>query len=203
MSTCSQHRGPASFVRRGALLLVLATLGVAAFALAPSTPSPPVVLLLEREVGGPCHAFCAGPGEAWTAAHCVDGQTELAVRSADGSTHRVRDVEAPALTGAGDVTRRARDDRARLLLGADSPCDGAPRFGVARRGDEVVLRLARTSREGRLGRGGSGTLSASVHACGGDSGAPLLDRQGRVLGLAVGRNGHGCDDGASFFVALP
>lgn len=166
-----------------------------------------VVLRLERGgESGPCHAFCAGEGVAWTAAHCVDGATTLRVVDENGRWSDVDRVVSPKRDGssAGDVTHRVREDRAELSLRDASVCTTSPRRASIRRGEVVALRLFHASpRLGRAGRVGSGLLATSPLVCAGDSGAPLVDREGRLVGLAVGRSGFGCDDGASFFLALP
>ena len=167
-----------------------------------------VVLRLERGgESGACHAFCAGEGVAWTAAHCVDGVTTLRVVDPSGRASAVDHAASPAAhdgSSAGDVTRRARDDHAELVLGDTTVCTARPNRASVRRGDSVaLLRFGAAPRLGRAGRVGSGLLATSPLVCAGDSGAPLVDREGTLVGLAVGRSGLGCDEGASFFLALP
>jgi S1-C subfamily serine protease len=165
-----------------------------------------VVLRLERSDGSACHAVCADAGVAWTAAHCVDGAGPLRVIDAEGRVVDVERVERPRrdASSAGDVTHRAREDRAELRLRDSASCVAPPRQASIRRGEPVELRLFRSpSRTGRAGRSGSGVLATTPLVCAGDSGAPLVDRAGALIGLAVGRSGVGCDEGASFFVTTP
>lgn len=168
-------------------------------------PAAPVALRLERP-GGACHAFCAGPGAAWTAAHCVDGVASLTLRDEDGRVHAVAEVVEDAVgnASAGDVTRRARDDRARLRLRGDGPCQAEVAFARASRGEVVrLVRYRAPAREGSVRRRGSGLLVTTPLVCAGDSGAPLVNERGEVVGLAVGRVDEGCETGPSFFAELP
>jgi len=223
-SASARLRGAFARVALGALVVSVVVLGVAAGAHVPASRTSPsratarraapesnvsrdvVVLRLERSDGSACHAVCADVGVAWTAAHCVDGAGPLRVRDAEGRVVDVERVEQPRrdASSAGDVTHRAREDRASLHLRDSASCVARPRQATIRRGEPVELRLFHASaRTGRAGRSGSGVLATTPLVCAGDSGAPLVDRTGALIGLAVGRSGGGCDEGASFFVTTP
>jgi hypothetical protein len=155
-------------------------------------------LLLEREDGSTCHAVCLGEGQAVTAAHCIDGGA-LHVVSEDGTRAPARARGARPRGGGG-----LRNDLARLEVG--SICGRAPRASAAELGTAVrlVRRVERDApSDGFVRDRGSGLVITTPLVCAGDSGAPLVDAAGRLVGVAVARTFDGCAAGGSVFVEVP
>jgi hypothetical protein len=182
-----------------ALLLLLVVLPTAASAdEAPSLADlferiePSVVRVKQHEGGGT--GFLLGSGDrVATAFHVVDRAREILVETRDG-------VEIPATLTAWD---RKRDV---ALLTLETPIEGATPLRLAdappRVGDPVWTvgqplvegpgpkgslegLLAWSLSEGLVSSVGEQQIQTTVVLQGGNSGGPLLDMQGRVLGVAI------------------
>ena len=133
-------------------------------------------------------AWIAAPGFAVTNNHVVAGRTDISLVHPDGSY-------APATVAAvdedNDLALLAVEDRCTLPpalpLAASAPGLGAPVFTVgfpepALMGASAKLSTGRVT--GGSGAGGDGrTLQISVPVTHGNSGGPLVDLHGRVVGV--------------------
>lgn len=171
----------------------------------PIEPKAPVVaLLLSRDDGTSCHAVCVGRGVALTAAHCLDGSRQEVVR--EGGARAIVRGHRVGRGGLGHARGRGaglRDDLAALDVG--EICDRAPTAASVGVGATVHLqrRVERDApKEAVVRARGSGLVITTPVVCAGDSGAPLVDARGRLVGVAVARTFEGCATGGSVFVDL-
>ena len=129
-----------------------------------------------------------GPGEVLTASHVVAGEASTTVLAADGERAGGTDisklgaVDAASLHTTSDgpwVERRAgRPGRGETVVVAGSPGGG-----------DVVVRSATVSGElpGRAPGDPPTSLLLDVEAQPGDSGGPVLDLEGRLVGIVYAR----------------
>jgi S1-C subfamily serine protease len=143
-----------------------------------------VVQVLVQACGreGAGSGFVVGPGRVLTNAHVVRGADAVVVRSRDGTQRPARVVlfdpaaDAAVLDVAG-LGARALRPAVPAGRGTDAWVAGHPLGGPLRVVTATVLRMA----AGREGDRQTYVLRTVVRP--GNSGGPLLDRDGRVLGL--------------------
>ena len=141
-----------------------------------------------------------GPGEVLTAAHVVAGESVAAVVDDDGTAGRGADitklgaVDAATLhtTSSGRWVHR-REGRARI--GETVVVAGSPGGG------EVLVRTANVVGEvsGRVPGDPLTSLLLDVEAQPGDSGGPVLDLDGRLIGIVYARSNA---DGRALVIPL-
>jgi S1-C subfamily serine protease len=176
---------------------------------APNAPAPTVVRVIAGD--GPAREVATG----WVAG---DGRVMTVAHPLDGAAGRVRVVvPGGAARAAIVVARSARLDVAVLAVaGLRAPTLLA---SAGRAGQPAALWVLREGRPQRLPATVRRAITARVHAqpgdapqvrpglelaapiAGGDSGAPLLDAQGRLLGVAFARADR--DEGLAYAVAAP
>jgi S1-C subfamily serine protease len=135
-----------------------------------------------RSLNGVGTAFAVGEGELLTAAHVVTGQrsVQLTVGTAVGSATVVK-----VSTRLDVAILRTRMSIAPLSLSKTSPDLGASVFAVgAALGD---LSITRGVISGHRSADGFRHLQTDAAINEGNSGGPLLDTSGRVLGLVVSK----------------
>lgn len=156
-----------------------------------AAPRPPTLLALTAGAAGPgrevATAFVSGDGRAVTVAHAVAGQRPVVVAGRragvlrtdarfDLAVLRVPDVRAPAVR-----TARARaGQRVRVSVLRD----GEPRLLPATVRRTITARIGRHTRP---------ALELDATVLRGDSGAPVLDEQGRVVGVVFAQSATGPD----------
>jgi S1-C subfamily serine protease len=168
-----------------AVLVVSAVIGPAAAA--PRTVRQLVEEATVRLASGCSGAVAERPDLIVTALHCVEGRTSVGVRFAGGEerTARVAATDAAA-------------DQAVLVLAEPAP---APPLRIARRRqipgtvlyyfghpDRVAFQTARLDRIDRCPSlpALANALFTSIHGKPGDSGAPLVNAGGAIVGLVHG-----------------
>ncbi|MDA0138801.1 S1 family peptidase [Solirubrobacter deserti] len=160
--------------------------GLAVVALVPGwrdSPSPPEPLRVTVSGGAIATAVPAGPGRVLTVAHVLDGARTVHVgarparvlridRRLDLAELAVPGLVAPSLRlgGHGGATVRVLRDGRAVTLSTRVRRRATASIGDVR--DRPVLELATAVRPG-------------------DSGAPVLDRHGRLLGLVFARGSRG------------
>jgi hypothetical protein len=145
----------------------------------------PGALAVTIEGAPHCTAVAIGPCEVLTAGHCV--REDLAV---DGVPVLAAD-RAPAADLA--LLQLARPlPVARLEVPAAPPTRGAL----------VEVRRLSTAASAVVLERDAGQLYTTPATCAGDSGAPLFDEAGRLVGLASSRARAACGQGPSVFVEL-
>ena len=154
---------------------------------------PAVVSISRRSRRGPSGA---GSGVAFTAdgyvltnAHVADGAHELELAFTDGTTSPARVVGVDAATdlavlrAAGPIPRAARfGSSAGLRVGQLVVAIGNPLGFSSTVSAGVVSALGRTMRA-RDGRAMEGLIQSDVALNPGNSGGPLVDSRGRVVGI--------------------
>jgi len=158
--------------------------------LAGAAPVPPQVLAVSvaRPAGPPDVAtgFAAGPGRVVTVAHVLEREGRVIVRTADGAVRtaavlrvdRRTDLAVLAVPGLrSGPLRLAEGGRAARVL-----VPGAGRAAVVRR--EIVARVHAAGAP--VAERPALELAADVAV--GDSGAPVVARDGRVLGVVFARS---------------
>jgi S1-C subfamily serine protease len=180
-------------VALGACAAVAVVLGLALALPGHDKPGdPPVVRVeLENPIGAAevATGFGVGPGRVITVAHVLEPGRRLVVRSRDGHTHRARVLRVDrrddlALIAVPGLTARALGDAA---------ADG-DRLLVRRAGHTTALgavlsrRIRATVRGPNWGPYVRPALELRAGVDLGDSGAPLVDRSGRVAGVLFARS---------------
>lgn len=172
-----------------------------------STRAPRVVRVIVHPGTGPAvlaTGFETAPGQVVTVAHALEGRTELAVRRGGGAGRRARVLwidrrnDLALLAVAGGAARSASDRSptgARpLATGADAAEDGARvlvrRAGRIRALPALVRRriMARVRSPAESTSYRRPALELAVDVTVGDSGAPLIDPEGRVVGVLFARS---------------
>jgi S1-C subfamily serine protease len=151
-----------------------------------------VVQVLVRGCGraGAGSGFVVGPGRVLTNAHVVRGADAVVVRSRDGTRRPARVVlydpaaDAAVLDVAG-LEARALPTAGPAGRGTDAWVAGHPSGGPLRVVKATVLRTL----DGRRADQQTYVLRTVVRP--GNSGGPLFDRRGRVLGLVFARAADG------------
>lgn len=135
--------------------------------------------------GGHGTGFLAAPGVLLTNSHVVQGAERLRIRWHDGGeetarvlgTDRRRDVGVLAVDGGHRTPLAARTDR--LAVGDEVLAIGTPlRTGLRGTVTRGIVSAART-------HDGLTFLQSDAAISPGNSGGPLVDREGRVVGVAV------------------
>jgi S1-C subfamily serine protease len=148
-----------------------------------------VTVLVERPGGVPERAtgFVAGDGRVVTVAHVLDGGGAVSVRGEGGAAERARVVRVDRAADLALLAARAEapgvraDDDVRLVSARGGEVR-ARAVDVRRR---IVARVRDSAGE-RIYSRPSLELAADVTS--GDSGAPILDGDGRVLGVVFARS---------------
>jgi hypothetical protein len=165
------------------------------------------VLVVRDAVSDVCHAVLVGPQTAITAAHCVHGtsRSRISLLAMNG-----RQLEAVRVDlGGGRRLPHPAEDVTSLQLVAPTEL---PVFEFAG-GDAAPVTLLRVVSDRRNGRRveetsldhhvRDGLLTFAWPAvCAGDSGAPALDEERRLVALVVGVTATGCGSGLTVLASV-
>jgi S1-C subfamily serine protease len=151
----------------------------------PLGPALDAVATVWSSDGGHGTGFLAAPGVLLTNSHVLQGAERLRIRWNDGGeeiarvlgTDRRRDVGVLAVDGGGRPPLAVRPDR--LAVGDEVLAIGTPlQTGLRGTVTRGIVSAART-------RDGLTFLQSDAAISPGNSGGPLVDREGRVVGVAV------------------
>jgi S1-C subfamily serine protease len=184
---------PSRRLLAGLAAAAIAIAAAAAGVVAGSGPDPPqVVAISVRPAAGPAEeatGVVLGPGRVLTVAHVLAGAGRVAVRGPDGALRR-----ASVLRSDPDLDLAVLEVRG---IGGSPPsvADAATsaRILVARGGEVRPLRATIRRRiTARLvdqaGRPRRPSLELAAQVRSGDSGAPVVSRDGRIVGIVYARS---------------
>lgn len=148
---------------------------------------PPAAGAVGEQAGGSGSGFFVSATDIVTNHHVVEGCSEVTTAAGERLAIAFQDRARDLALLRGKARRRhwlSVATAERLDLGAEAFLIGYPYYGLASE-DVTFTRGVVSSRTGFRGDSANFTLSAEMQP--GNSGGPVLDRTGRVIGVAVAR----------------